>query len=263
MPPSRPPPAPSPSDEDLVARIDALAEAAFREGSLAGVSAAVARGERMVVPRGHRVTVRHLLTHTSGIKNYTDLPAFLELAAVDTPPEDIVRLFADEPFGFVPGERWEYSNSNYFLLGLIIEQVTGESYASHVAERIVRPLGLRHTSYCPNEPAGEDQAQGYTLSGGKLVDDQPINMQHPYPAGALCSTVEDLVRWTPDLLTQRDECPGRGGAALRLLSVLCVISCRGRAWFAEPGLRRLGDAVGRGFPSDVEETCCRAQRPRS
>src|SRR5437773_7347976 len=83
--------------------------------------------------QGHKVTVQQLLNHTAGIRNYTDLGArWLDQADVDVPPQEFVRLFRNEPFDFPPGERVAYSNSGYYLLGLVIERVSGESYGEYV-----------------------------------------------------------------------------------------------------------------------------------
>ena len=97
-------------------------------------------------PRGNEVTLHHLLTHTSGIHNYTDKPDFLENVTVETKPENLIAGFKDDKFDFNPGEQWSYSNSGYFLLGLIIEKVSGKSYETYLRENFFEPLAMNDTN---------------------------------------------------------------------------------------------------------------------
>lgn len=151
--------------------------------------------------RGNRVTIHHLLNHTSGIKSYTELGAkWASRWSDDLTHEQMLALFRDEPFDFTPGERWKYNNSGYYLLGMVIETVTGRPYAGYLESEFFRPLGLRHTSYCPNQPAA-GHAEGYQVGSGGTTPAPALSMTHPYAAGALCSTAEDLARWT-DALTE-------------------------------------------------------------
>jgi D-alanyl-D-alanine carboxypeptidase len=145
--------------------------------------------------QGHRVTVRHLLNHTSGIRSYTDMGLpWISRVGQDLSQEELVALFRDEPFDFAPGERFRYNNSGYFLLGMIIERASGRSYAEYIDQEFARPLGLANTLYCPNEPAA-GHAHGYRPSPNGPAPSMPMSMTHPYSAGALCTTAADLVRW--------------------------------------------------------------------
>ena len=145
--------------------------------------------------RGHRLTLRHLLTHTSGIKSFTDLPEFDPISRRPASRDEVLALFAGS-FEFPPGQQWAYSNSNYYLLGLVIEAASGVPYERYLAERIFGPLDMRDTAYCPDEPTGRNQAKGYELGfEDRPMPPPPVNMQHPFAAGALCSSVEDLVTW--------------------------------------------------------------------
>lgn len=145
---------------------------------------------------GHRITIRHLLTHTSGIKSYTGLgPRWLEKVRLDLTHEELVALFRDEPLDFEPGAKYLYNNSGYYLLGMIIEQLTGQSYADYLAETFFRPLGLEATSYCDDTALVKHRARGYAQGGDGLVNAAPMSMTQPFAAGALCSTALDLVRW--------------------------------------------------------------------
>lgn len=148
---------------------------------------------------GYRLTIRHLLTHTSGITNYTELPQFQSISNEKVPREAVVRLFAGT-FDFPPGQQWAYSNSNYYLLGLIVEKASGMPFEAYLAERILGPLHLQDTWHCPDEPVGRNHAKGYELGPGDTPrPSEPLNMQHAFAAGGLCSTVEDLVRWNEAL----------------------------------------------------------------
>jgi CubicO group peptidase (beta-lactamase class C family) len=155
--------------------------------------------------QGHRVTVHHLLTHTSGIRNYTALgPSFwLEASRRDLTDEQMVGLFKDLPFDFAPGDKWSYSNSGYFLLGMIIEKASGLPYREYLQERILRPAGLTATSYCDEAPLIPDRAQGYEVEKGQVMNDGVISMNTPGAAGAMCSTVLDLLRWQRALTGHR------------------------------------------------------------
>src|SRR4051812_1339464 len=93
------------------------------------------------------VTLEHLLTHTGGVPNFTDLPAFDKRAREDLSHGEVLALFKDLPLDFAPGEKWKYSNSGYYLLGMVIEKVSGKSYAELLSERIFKPLGMAQTSY--------------------------------------------------------------------------------------------------------------------
>lgn len=155
--------------------------------------------------QGNRVTVRHLLTHTSGIRSYTSMgPRWGRTVRIDLVPDSLVALFAGEPFDFKPGEQWRYNNSGYFLLGMIIEKLSGKSYGQYLQDEFFTPLALKGTIYCDQAPIIKRRAQGYEIKppggpGAPLVNAAPLSMTQPYAAGSLCSTVTDLVAWTQAL----------------------------------------------------------------
>jgi CubicO group peptidase (beta-lactamase class C family) len=149
----------------------------------------------------HRVTVRHLLTHTSGIKSYTVF-GDARLSRLDLTRNEVVALFEDEPFDFDPGEDYAYSNSGYFLLGMIIERVSGQEYADYLQANIFEPLGLQDTKYCDNRRIIKRRAEGYSVAGARLVNDEPVSMTQPFAAGGLCSSVADLLTWQASLSKQ-------------------------------------------------------------
>jgi CubicO group peptidase (beta-lactamase class C family) len=149
---------------------------------------------------GRALTLHQLLTHTAGLPEYTTQPAFAPVANTPQTPAQLVALFAKLPLDFAPGSRFRYSNSNYILLGAIIEKVTGKSYAQVFEALLARPAGLRATAYAPTEPADPRRAAGYQPTPNGLVPAPPINMSTPYAAGAITSTVTDLYRWHEVLL---------------------------------------------------------------
>jgi CubicO group peptidase (beta-lactamase class C family) len=145
--------------------------------------------------QGHTVTIHHLLTHTSGIKSYTGDERFEELSRRDLADEELLELFVHDTFDFAPGEQWKYNNSAYYLLGMIIEEITGQEYADYLDEHIFDPLGMTGSSYCDLRAMVPHRARGYSVDDGELVNSAPISMNTPGAAGALCSTTLDLLRW--------------------------------------------------------------------
>lgn len=147
--------------------------------------------------QGHAVTIRHLLNHTSGIKSYTGLgDAFWSVSRDDLSEAELIDLFDDLEFDFEPGQEYRYNNSGYYLLGVIIGKVTGVPYPRYIEESLLAPLGLEHTLYCDNRRVVPDRAEGYAYDENGLVNADYISMANPGAAGALCSTVGDLARWT-------------------------------------------------------------------
>jgi len=144
---------------------------------------------------GHRVPVRRLLDHTSGIKGITEIPGFRTLRVRDLPRDSAVALFAAEPFEFAPGEAMIYNNSAYFLLGLIIEKASGMSYEDYIEQRIFAPLGMKNSRYCSNTEVVERRAHGYDYEGQTIRRAEYFNHRWPYAAGSLCSTAADLLTW--------------------------------------------------------------------
>jgi CubicO group peptidase (beta-lactamase class C family) len=150
------------------------------------------------------VTIRHLLTHTSGVPNYTDIPDFFEkVATAPYTSAGLVDIFRDKPLDFAPGEKYNYSNSGYHLLGLIIEKTSGASYARFLNDNIFRPLGMKSTGYDDSRALVPNRASGYTQTGDSFVNASYLNMAIPYSAGSLYSTTEDLLRWDQALYTEK------------------------------------------------------------
>lgn len=146
--------------------------------------------------QGRHVTVRHLLNHTSGIPSYTDQgEEWTPKWPLELTDAELLALVADKPFVFEPGASWAYNNTGYYLLGMVLEKVSGKSYEQLVLDEICKPLGLQRTRYDSNVELIKNRAQGYTLRDGELVNDQFLGMSQPGAAGGLISTAGELVRW--------------------------------------------------------------------
>ena len=144
---------------------------------------------------GHHITVEHLLTHTSGIKSYTGMEAFDTKSKLDMEPEELIDFFKNQPMDFAPGENYRYNNSGFFLLGYIIEKVSGMSYPEYVEENLFKKLGMKNSYFGDNNRIIPNRATGYARQDGKLVNSDYLSMKLPYAAGSLRSTVEDLLIW--------------------------------------------------------------------
>lgn len=149
------------------------------------------------------VNIHHLLTHTSGIPTYTGQKAWAEKNMVPLTTDQVMGFVRDLPLQWAPGEKYQYNNSGYFLLGLIVEKVTGKKYEEALGEMILTPLGLKDTGYDWTRTILPKRASGYSGRGPALGNSAPLDMQQPYAAGAMYSTVEDLLTWDQALYTTR------------------------------------------------------------
>jgi CubicO group peptidase (beta-lactamase class C family) len=150
--------------------------------------------------QGKKITVEHLLTHTSGIKSYTDLAEWLPLQRKDMTVAEIIDLAKDKPMEFAPGERWKYCNSGYVLLGAIIEKASGKTYADFLEQRIFGPLGMKSSCYDSTSRIIPRRASGYSKGNSGFENAPYLSMSQPYAAGSLASSVDDLATWTESLL---------------------------------------------------------------
>lgn len=147
------------------------------------------------------VTIHHLLTHTSGIPTYTAIPSWRATNMVPKTVDEMVAIFRDLPLQWTPGEKYAYNNSGYFLLGIVIEKATGRKYEQALQEMILTPLGMTDTGYDWSRTIIARRASGYTRRGQARANAPALDMQQPYAAGALYSTVEDLLKWDQALYT--------------------------------------------------------------
>ena len=147
------------------------------------------------------VTIHHLLSHTGGVPNFTNFPEYMPKMMMPTTIQEMIARFKDKPLEFKPGEKWNYSNSGYFLLGQILEKAAGESYESFLQKNLFDPLKMTGTGYDHHGTILKKRATGYSQSEGKVVNSLYIDMTQPYSAGSLYSTVEDLFLWNEALFS--------------------------------------------------------------
>lgn len=155
-------------------------------------------------PRANDVTLRDLLDHTSGIHNFTESPVIDKISTSGATVEDLVNDIAGQSplFDFEPGTGWWYSNSNYVLLGAVIEKVSGKTWAAFMKSEIFDKLGMTDTAADDARDVVPHRASGYSLIGGtpgKFRNADFTDMSVPYAAGALRSTAGDMARWNAAL----------------------------------------------------------------
>ncbi|AUP81208.1 serine hydrolase [Flavivirga eckloniae] len=153
---------------------------------------------------GDKITTHHLLTHTSGIPNYTSFPRFFQDESRNPyTPDEFVKKFSDKILEFTPGERFNYSNSGYFLLGVLVEKLSGKTYEEALHDHIFAPLNMNDTGYDHHGVILKNRATGYQKKGNGYINSNYLDMSIPYAAGSLYSTVEDLYLWDQALYTNK------------------------------------------------------------
>ena len=146
-------------------------------------------------PKGDSVTIHMLLNHTSGIASYTDQKDFMNVATLSWPKDSMIAYFKNKPYNFSPGTKWAYNNSGYFLLGCIIEKVSGQSYETYLQQHIFTPLDMKNSGVDKLDSVLIFRAKGYEKKGKKTVNAGYISMDWPFSAGVLYSTLDDLYKW--------------------------------------------------------------------
>lgn len=150
------------------------------------------------------ITIHHLLTHTSGIKNYSSLPEWDDqISRLPYERKAFVKVFRDLPLQFTPGEKHGYSNSGYYLLGLIIERVSGVSYADFLRENIFAPLAMNSSGYYDPPALVANRANGYYWANGGFVNAPILNQSLTFSGGGIHSTTQDLLRWDQALYSEK------------------------------------------------------------
>jgi D-alanyl-D-alanine carboxypeptidase len=139
------------------------------------------------------ITLRMMLTHTSGLADFTNFPQVADWLKGGVSEETVLTAVAQAPLQFPPGTQFGYSNSNYFALGTIIEKLTGQSYSANLNQYILQPLGLINTYY--SLPPADQAATGYTNNGSGLVPAVLWDRSAAFAAGALSSNLSDLIAW--------------------------------------------------------------------
>ena len=176
--------------------------------------------------QGKHVTVRQLLNHTSGIKDLNDLgDPFFSAMPIDRPQKDVLALVRNQPFDFEPGTRWSYNNTGYFLLGVVLERVTGQAYEEYLRQHVFRAAGLAATSGCDTRTLIPHRARGYDPVGIDFLNAQYMSMLTPFSAAGLCSTAGDLAAWAGAL---------RSGKVISRESYRLMTTPEGAAARAEP-----------------------------
>ncbi|WP_052158394.1 serine hydrolase [Lacinutrix jangbogonensis] len=151
---------------------------------------------------GDIITTHHLLTHTSGIPDYTEFPKFMEDESRNPySPEAFVKTFDEKELDFKPGEKYSYSSSGYFILEVLIEKLSGKSYEQILKDKIFTPLNMKDTGYDNHKDILKNRAAGYEKENGNYINSSYLDMTIPYAAGSLYSTVEDLYKWDQALYT--------------------------------------------------------------
>jgi D-alanyl-D-alanine carboxypeptidase len=161
------------------------------------------------VPSGDTITLRHLASMRSGLVNYTETDAFDDALHADpqrewTPPQ-LLELALGSPLQFAPGAALNYSNTNTILLGLVIEEVSGESIGEYIRRHITRPLGMTQTSFPTTSALPRPHARGYAndTPDGRVADATNWNPSWTWSAGQMVSTLRDLRVWARRLVTGR------------------------------------------------------------
>ncbi|MGH9768635.1 MAG: serine hydrolase domain-containing protein, partial [Blastocatellia bacterium] len=156
-------------------------------------------------PEGDKITIHHLLTHTSGIPNVNNFPDYNDKSKFPQTLASVIEMFKSKPFTMKPGERYSYSNSNYNVLAFIIEKVSGKSYGDFLKENIFDPLGMKDTGH--DGKAGaliKGRASGYAPVGPSDLENASwIDWTIKTGNGSLYSTVEDLYKWDRALYTEK------------------------------------------------------------
>ena len=149
------------------------------------------------LPFADSVTIYNLLTHTSGIYNYTNNGDFMKTEAVKpTDKEKIFALFRNKPLEFTPGSKYNYSNSGYSLLGYIIEKASGQPYEKLMHEVILRPMGMKTAGFDFTHNNSADKTTGYNfIKGDKFEAAGIVDSSVAYSAGSLYGSVRDLYAW--------------------------------------------------------------------
>lgn len=146
-------------------------------------------------PNGNNITVSHLLTHTSGVKNFTKMKTISEIAQKEMTPKAMVDFFKDEPVDFTPGEKFEYNNSGYIVLGYLIELTSGKTYEEFIQENVFDKVGMENSFDASDRKVIKNRAYGYHKKSYGFVNKTVISYSVPFSSGSLMSTLDDMLKW--------------------------------------------------------------------
>mgnify|MGYP000250332683 FL=1 len=154
--------------------------------------------------KGHAITIEHLLTHTSGIKDFTQMKTWTsDLKKIQYSPKEKIDFFKNEPMDFAPGVNYKYNNSGYVLLGYIIEVVSKMKYAEYIDTYFFKPLKMNNSFYGSTSNIIKNRAKGYKKQNRTYKNADFLDMSNPYAAGALISNVDDLYAWNNAVLNYK------------------------------------------------------------
>lgn len=146
-------------------------------------------------PNGNNITIHNLLTHTSGIRDFTKMKTLQDIAQKEMTPEQMVNFFKNEPVDLAPGEKFEYNNSGYVILGYIIEIVSGETYEDFIKKNIFDKVEMINSYYATDRKIIKNRAYGYHKKDYGYVNKTVINFSVPFASGSLMSTLDDMLKW--------------------------------------------------------------------
>ena len=146
-------------------------------------------------PLGDKITIHHLLTHTSGIKDFTKMKSLRDISQKEMTPKMMVDFFKNEPVDFTPGEKFDYNNSGYVLLGYIIELVSREEYEEFIQKNIFDKAGMTKSYYASDRKVIPKRAYGYQKKEYGYVNKVQISFSVPFSSGSLMSTTGDMLKW--------------------------------------------------------------------
>jgi len=149
------------------------------------------------------IKIKHLLSHTSGIKDIFAVQDYSNDLVKDVSVDELINYFKNEPLNFTPGEKYEYSNSGYLLLGQIIENVTGQSYKNYFRENIFTPLKMNSTYFLKNDIKIPHMVKGYQTSNSEIQNAPYFSYTHLYSAGSIATTIDDLAKFNEALYEGR------------------------------------------------------------
>lgn len=146
-------------------------------------------------PNGDKITIHHLLTHTSGIRDFTKMKSLSYIAQKEMTPKMMVDFFKNEPVDFAPGEKFDYNNSGYVLLGYLIELVSAEKYEDYIRAHIFNKAGMSQSHYASDRKIIKNRAYGYHKKESGYVNKTVISFSVPFSSGSLMSTLSDMLKW--------------------------------------------------------------------
>ncbi|MFK7000306.1 serine hydrolase domain-containing protein [Flavobacterium oreochromis] len=146
-------------------------------------------------PNGNQITIHHLLTHTSGIRDLTKIKTLKDLSQKEMTPEMLVQFFKNERIDFNPGEKFDYNNSGYVILGFIIEKISGKSYKDFIQQNLFDKIGMTQSFYANDKQIIKKRALGYHKKETGYTNKTNISYSIPLSSGALMSTTNDMLKW--------------------------------------------------------------------